>query len=95
VSNWNEINRECCLVFDEISISSDEKFDNSSQSNIGTVTLPGHTGMASHAMVFILCGIACRWKQIIGYYLMGGAFKGTTLQPIIIDILHRAKLILQ
>ncbi|XP_018407176.1 PREDICTED: uncharacterized protein LOC108783176 isoform X2 [Cyphomyrmex costatus] len=43
LSNWNEIDRKCCLVFDEISISSDEKFDNSSQSNIGAVTLPGHT----------------------------------------------------
>ncbi|XP_011874574.1 PREDICTED: THAP domain-containing protein 2-like [Vollenhovia emeryi] len=43
VSNWNEIDKECCLVFDEISISSGNIFDNSSESYIGNVTLPGHT----------------------------------------------------
>lgn len=42
-------------------------------------------------MVFMLCGIACRWKQIIGYYCTGNSFNGATLQPIIIDILHIAK----
>lgn len=60
VSNWNEIDKKCFLVYDEISISSWKFFDNSSQSYIGDVTLPEHTGIASHAMVFMLCGIACR-----------------------------------
>lgn len=71
VSNWNEIDKECCLVYDEISISPGKFFDNSSQSYIGHVTLPEHTDIASHAMVFMLCGIACRWKQIIVLRVMG------------------------
>lgn len=41
-------------------------------------------------MVFMLCGIACRWKQIIGYYFTSDGFNGAILQPIIVDILHRA-----
>jgi len=47
------------------------------------------TRITSHAMVFMLCGIACRWKQITGYYFTDNGFNGTTLQPIIIDILHK------
>lgn len=91
ISDWDDIDKECCLVYDEISISSGKNFDNSSQSYIGDVTFPEHTGIASHAMVFMLCGIACRWKQIIGYYFTGDGFNGAILQPIINDILHRAE----
>jgi len=90
MSNCNEIDKEC-LIYDEISISSGRNFDNSSQSYIGDVTFPEHTGIASHAMVFMLCGIACRWKQIIGYYFTGDGFNGAALQPIIIDILYKAE----
>jgi len=39
----------------------------------------------------MLCDIACRWKQIIRYYFTGDGFNGATLQPIIIDILHKAE----
>ncbi|XP_070531340.1 uncharacterized protein [Cardiocondyla obscurior] len=43
ISNWSEIDKECCLVFDETSISSGRSFDTSSQNYIGDVTFPEHT----------------------------------------------------
>lgn len=52
-----EIN--CCLTLDEMSITPAMEFDKSSGTVLGNVTLPGHSGTATHILVFMLAG-KCR-----------------------------------
>ena len=52
--------RECCLTLDEMSIAAGVEFDTRSGHFIGDVTLPDHTGVATHSLVFMLGGITTR-----------------------------------
>ena len=52
----NEQERKCCLVVDEMSITPSVEFDHSSGRILGDVTLPGHSGIATHGLVFMLTG---------------------------------------
>ena len=47
------------------------EFDQSSGRLLRDVTLPGHTGSATHGLIFMLGGITTRWKQIVGYHYTG------------------------
>jgi len=38
---------------------------------IAAVTLPGHNGIATHALISMLSGLAVRWKQTVAYYFTG------------------------
>ena len=49
--------RRCCLTLDEMSIAAAIEYDPSCGSILGDVTLPGHSGPATHALVFMLAGI--------------------------------------
>ena len=89
----DERDKECSLVMDEMSITPRNVYDTSTHSFLGSVTLPDHVGTATHALVFMLVGIASRWKQIIGYYFTGDGFKGDTLKPIILKIVQKAEAI--
>jgi len=61
--------RERCLTLDEMSIAAGVEFDTRSGHFIGDVTLPDHTGVATHSSVFMLGRITTRWKQTVAYYL--------------------------
>jgi hypothetical protein len=57
---------------------------------IGYVTLPGHSGSATHALVFMLGRITSRWKQTVAYYYTGNSTDGTKLKAIVLEILEKA-----
>ena len=63
--------RKCSLTLDEMSIEPKTVYDSSSGQVMGSVTLPGHSGVATHAIVFMLSGIASRWKQTVAFYFSG------------------------
>lgn len=63
--------RSCSLTLDEMSIQAKMEYDLSSQSILGGVTLPNHTGVVTHGLVFMLSSICKRWKQIVAYYFTG------------------------
>ena len=48
--------RLCCLTLDDMSITSNVEYDGSSGQLLGEVTLPGHTGIVTHGLVFMLGG---------------------------------------
>lgn len=48
--------RDCVLLLDEMSITPRVEFNMSTGSMLGEVTLPGHRGRATHALVFMLSG---------------------------------------
>jgi len=43
------------------------------------------------ALVFMLAGLASRWKQVVGYYFTGDGFDGAVLKPIILQIINKAE----
>ena len=67
----------------------DKKVDNL----IGYVTLPHHTGIADHALVFMLSGITSRWKQTVAYYFTGSSVDGSVFKDIVLDIITKAEAI--
>ena len=79
--------RECVLTLDEISIKAAVEFDNRSCNFIGDVTLPKHSGAATHAVVFMLGGISTRWKQTVAYFFSGNSTDGRVLCDIVKEII--------
>jgi hypothetical protein len=63
VQDMNAQEKECCLTLDEMSVTASVDFDIRSGNLIGDVNLPGHSGVATHALVFMLGGLTTRWKQ--------------------------------
>ena len=65
------------LTLDEMSLKSGSgiDYDLKTDSFIGNVTLPGHKGPASKALVFQLASITGpRVKQVIGYHFTPGTY---------------------
>lgn len=71
VEKMKKNDRSCSLTLDEMSIEAKMEYDLSSQRVLGAVTLPNHTGLATHGLVFMLSGICSRWKQTVAYYYTG------------------------
>lgn len=65
------LERECVLTIDEMAITSSVELHTLSGKLYGDVTLPGHTGVATHACVFMLAGSTTRWKQVVAYHFSG------------------------
>jgi len=82
--------RDCCLTLDEMSIKAGYQYDKSSSSFRGDVTLPGHKGSATHALVFMLAGITTRWKQTVCYHFTGNSTVGSKLKEIVLEIIRKA-----
>ena len=80
----------CCLTLDEMSISPCVEYDPSSGQLLGNVSLEGHSGVATHALVIMLGGVTSRWKQTVAYYFTGNSSDGTVLKPIILEIIEKA-----
>ena len=88
VNNLCEEERVCCLTLDEMSITPSIEYDASSGQLLGNVTLPGHCGSATHALVFMLGGLSSRWKQTVAYHFTGNSTDGTVMKPIVLELLN-------
>lgn len=67
------------------------QYDPSTSCLHGDVTLPDHSGMATHALVIMLGGVTTRWKQTVGYHFTDNSVNGVSLKPLILEILRWAK----
>ena len=93
VSNFqSDIDKNCLIILDEISIVAKLCYDNSNESFIGNVTLPNHDSseIATHALVFMIADIAQRWKQTIDYYFTGNATDGSQYTPLLLNYINKA-----
>jgi Transposase protein len=81
--------RECCLILDEMLITASVEFDIPTGGIMGDVTLPGHSGAATHGLVFMLGGLATRWKQTVAYYFTSNATDGSVSADIVKQIIIR------
>ena len=89
-AGMGEMERECVLTLDEMAITPSVELHMGSGKLYGDVTLPGHTGPATHACVFMLAGTTTRWKQIVAYHYSGNSTQGKVYKPIILEIIQRA-----
>lgn len=91
-----EIDNDCTLVLDEMSITTGNFYDSSTNTITGNVTLPDHdeSDIATHGLVFMLAGIASRWKQVVAYYFTGkwrNSVNGEKLKSIVEMIIKEAE----
>ena len=83
--------RDCVLVLDEMAITPGNVFDTSLNKYFEDVTLPEHTGIATHVLVFMLGGVTTRWKQVVAYHFTGNSVNGAVFKNIIESIIKIAK----
>lgn len=83
---------DCGLVFDEMSIEEARSFCIADSRFYGDITIPGQSGTATHALVFMLVGIRSRWKQIVGYHFTGNSIPETELKEIAFDIIRKVEI---
>ncbi|XDV41529.1 hypothetical protein PO909_010389 [Leuciscus waleckii] len=63
----SEMERECVLSLDEMSITPGVELHVGTGKLFGNIMLPDHEGQATHALVFMLAGVTTRWKQVVVY----------------------------
>lgn len=83
----NDTDLECGLVFDEMAITPKRCYNPSTGSIVGDITFPNKQGTATHALVFMVVGIATRWKHVVGYHFTGNSFSSQILKEIIFQII--------
>lgn len=91
INSMDSHEKDCVLVLDEMAITPGKTYDTSLNKYLGEVTLPGHTGIATHVLVFMLGGITKRWKQIVAYYFTGDSVNGAVFKEIIECIFQKAE----
>lgn len=87
----NETDLECGLVFDEMAITPNKCYNSSTGSLIVNITFLNEKGNATHALVFMLVGIASRWKHVVGYHFTGNSFNSKSLKDIIFQIIVKTE----
>lgn len=91
VETFSPYEKDCALVLDEMAITPGKIYDTSLGKYFGEVTLPGHSGQATHVLVFMLAGITSRWKQVVAYYFTSDSVNGAVFKNIIVDIFRKAE----
>lgn len=72
LEKMDPLDRRCGIFFDEMSIIPGHEYDPSTNSVLGKSNFPGDPDQdATHGLVFMLCGLRRRWKQIAAYYFTG------------------------
>jgi hypothetical protein len=90
VQKMSEKDRYCCLLFDEMSIRENVRF-NQKFDCIEGFEDPGSKGresyIANHALVFMVRGVHRKWKQPVAYYLSHGHTRAEMLVNFLEEVL--------
>ena len=85
VQTMSQKDRQCVLLFDEMSIKCSLSYNRYQDSVEGTSdfgTLGKTKLLANTALVFMVRGLAEKWKQCIGYFLSAGPVASKTLKDL-------------
>jgi len=80
------IDRQCSLVFDEISLKSTITYSKIDDRLIG-YTESGK--VATHALVFMVRGLSTKWKQTLGYFLTHHTVEAGQLSELILSCIQQ------
>ena len=82
------------LVIDEMSIRQGLSYDQGRDIIEGVAEGKARTNsLASHAIVFMVRGLAHKWKQPLGYYLSNGPMKGREMKPLLLSCIDHLQAI--
>lgn len=84
----------CSLAFDEMSLVEGQRFDVGLSTILGPVTFPDSTfgeKCAKKALVFMVGGVAGRWKQIIAYYFTTSSTDPIKFKEIILTLIKKCE----
>ena len=93
VATFNEHEKECVLLLDEMAITEEIQYDCSINKYVGDVTFPNSQGRANQALVFMIGGISSRWKQVIAYFYTNGKVNGEDLKNVILNIIGNIEIV--
>ncbi|XP_011864081.1 PREDICTED: uncharacterized protein LOC105559988 [Vollenhovia emeryi] len=91
--------RHAVLLIDEMAIKPGLQYDNSIMSVVGRPTMKLGGGLdssdkiATHSLVFMLCGISTKWKQTVAYEFTGRSFCSEEMYNKIISIIKKTHII--
>ena len=90
--NLNENDKQVVLVFDEMAVKTGLSYDKSEDCIAGVEDF-GELGktklLADQALVFMVRGLASKWKQCIGYFYSSGPIKAETLQCLTLKAIEK------
>ena len=89
VKVMRDIDKNVILLLDEMAIQECVEYNKKTDELVGRVTLPDHSGSATHALVFIVAGLSRRFKQTVAYHFTGASTKGDTLAGIVNDLVQK------
>ena len=81
----------CVLTLDEVALKASTDYDIKNDELLGQVTLPKHEGDATKALVYMLGGVASRWKQTVAYHYTSNSIDGTVMGEIAIEVIRAAE----
>lgn len=93
VDGMQESDRQCVLIFDEMSLKSGLVY------NSGTDKIEGFEDfgvlgqskfIANHATVFMVRGLRSKWKQPLGYVLTSGPVPANMLKDLVFECVRKA-----
>ena len=89
VTTLKEHEKNCILLLDEMAIEQYSDYSKGGDEFTGQVTLPYHSGMATHALAFMVRGLSCRYKKIVAYHFTGNSTRGDVLLEVILKIIYK------
>lgn len=90
ILKMKDIDRNCCLLFDEMTIEAALQYNVKEDYIIGFEDngRDRQNKFADHALVIMAKGIARKWKQPVAYYFFEGGVKAADLQYIIKEVIQ-------
>lgn len=85
VSKMDSDEKQCVLVFDEMSLKAGISYNSSSDCVEGFEDfgdLGGSRYIANHALAFLVRGLKSKWKQPVGYFLSSGPVSAPMLRSL-------------
>ena len=92
VATFDVKEKQCVLVFDEISLKSYVQYNPQGDFIEGLENFGGNNQskkVANHAIAFLVRGLASKWKQPIGYFLSSGTMTSDKLQTLVKSCLDK------
>lgn len=86
-----DIERDCGIVIDEMSLDEAEEWCASSKQFVGKTTLPPTDGLASKGLVVMIVGVAERWKQVVAYEFTKASIPPENLKQLVLHVIQKAE----